>query len=217
MSQPYRHASAAHKMLTWPAIQQMIQRADPTKAPDMIRLIDEGSAFILSLPTSNLPQDEIEPDRPFQGMQMQYSRDRGGPHSTFPSLTFDVMTNLANSYFDTFNVLYPFMDRQTFMSENISKVYSEGFNGDSVSVSALLVFALGELAQAGIEGHPIHTQNGRPSGLRGGTAQRPPGLSLYNAARSKMGFVLTECDLENVQIYSLAAYVIRCSVIVNVG
>lgn len=192
-------------MLMWPAVQQIIQQSDPASTQDMTRLVNEGSAFILSLPFSNLPQDETVPERPFLGMQMQDSRTRGGARSVYPSLTLEVMNNLATSYFDSFNILYPFMDRQTFMSETINKVNSEGFNGDAVSVMALLVFALGELAQAGQEGPPIHGYQGRPSGLRGGSTERPPGLSLFNAARSKMGFVLTECDLENVQIFSLAA------------
>lgn len=125
---------------------------------------------------------------------------------TFPALDKDIMTTLATSYFDTFNLLYPFMDRQYFMQNTLVKVHSEGFEGDNDSVIALLVFALGEMAIEGAKGKPVNiSPRGRPSGVRGGTQTNPPGLSLFTEARRRIGFVLTDCELENVQIYSLAA------------
>jgi hypothetical protein len=69
------------------------------------------------------------------------------------------------------------------------------------------VFALGELAIEGSRGTPISSEKNRPSGVRGGSSQKPPGLALFNEARKRIGFVLTGCDLENVQIFSLAAFV----------
>jgi len=149
--------------------------------------------------------DDLIPYRPFVGMQMQATRAAGGPRVTFPDLTYDAMVNLATAYFDHFNFIYPFMDRQNFISDTLMKVNSEGFNGDTDSVIALLVFALGEVAMEGTRGNPIDVYRNRPSGVRGGTLARPPGLGLFNEARKRIGFVLTDCDLENVQIFSLAA------------
>jgi hypothetical protein len=157
--------------------------------------------------TPNLPLDELLVERPFVGMQMQATRATGAARVTFPDLTWETMHRLATSYFDTFNFMYPFMDRQNFISDTLVKVHTEGFNGDTDSVIALLIFALGELALLGSGGDPIEAYKGQPSGLRGGTLERPPGLALFNEARKRIGFVLTECDLENVQIFSLAAYV----------
>lgn len=206
-SQPYRHASAAHKMLTWPAIQQMLLAAVPGNLADLQSLEAEGSAFIVRMQkgTPNLPMDDFVPFRPFVGMQMQATRAAGGPRVTFPDLTYDTMLRLSTAYFDSFNFIYPFMDRQNFISDTLMKVNSEGFNGDTDSVIALLVFALGEVAMEGSRGNPIDIHRNRPSGVRGGTLDRPPGLGLFNEARKRIGFVLTECDLENVQIFSLAA------------
>jgi len=48
-SQPYRHASAAHRMLTWPAIQQLLLAAVPANLADLQSLEAEGSAFIISM------------------------------------------------------------------------------------------------------------------------------------------------------------------------
>jgi hypothetical protein len=208
-NQPYKHASAAHKILTWPAIQQMLSQALLSNIGDFRSLEAEGPAFIVRMQkgTPNLPLDVLLVERPFVGMQMQATRATGAARVTFPDLTWETMHRLATSYFDTFNFIYPFMDRQNFISDTLVKVHTEGFNGDTDSVIALLVFALGELALLGSRGDPIDVYKGRPSGLRGGTFERPPGLALFNEARKRIGFVLTECDLENVQIFSLAAYV----------
>jgi hypothetical protein len=200
-------------MLIWPAIQQLLLQALPSNIGDLTSLEQEGSAFIIRIQegTPKLSQDEALQDRPFVGMQSQATRVTGGARITFPGLTREIMHQLATAYFDTFNFIYPFMDRQNFISDTLTKVYTEGFNGDTESVIALLVFSLGELAIEGSRGNPIEVYNGRASGVRGGTASKPPGLALFNEARKRIGFVLTECDLENVQIYSLAAYVVSHS------
>lgn len=180
----------------------------PGADADLQSLEAEGSAFIVGLQqkgTPSLSLDIFLRSHSFEGMLTQATRNAGGERFTFPDLSYDIMLRLANSYFDTFNLIYPFMDRQTFLSETMIKVSSEGFNGDTDSVIALLVLALGELAAEGIRGMPLGSYNGRNSGLRGGTLERPPGLALFNEARKRIGFVLTECDLENVQIFSLAA------------
>lgn len=206
---PYRHASAAHKMLIWPAIRNVLVQANPENAEDLKTLQDDGSAFVVRVQKTmaNLPQDEGLPSQPFVGMQTQATRAVGVARVTFPDLTPQIMVDLANSYFDTFNLLYPFMDRQVFMSDILSRVQTEGFDGDTESVLALLIFALGDLASNAIHGPPIESHRGRASGVRGGSADRPPGLALFNEARKRIGFVLTSCDLENVQIFSLAACV----------
>jgi hypothetical protein len=208
-NQPYRHASAAHKMLTWPAVQQALQPMLNANVEDLQTLEAEGSAFVVRMQQGLplLPLNELMFDQPFLGMQMQSTRAAGGARVTFPDLDYNIMHQLATAYFDSFNLLYPFMDRQNFLSDTMTKVHTEGFNGDVDSVIALLIFALGAVASDGARGDPIEIYRGRPSGLRGGTAERPPGLPLFNEARKRMGFVLTECDLENVQIFSLAAYV----------
>ncbi|KAI9745485.1 MAG: hypothetical protein M1818_001019 [Claussenomyces sp. TS43310] len=207
INEPYRHASASHKMLTWPAIQQLLLKAYPSNLQDLQDLESEGSAFIIRMQkgTPNLPMDDELKHRPFVGMQMQATRTTGGPRVIFPDLTYDTMLRLAESYFDTFNLMYPFMDRQNFLSETMLKVSSEGFNGDTESVIALLVFALGQLALESTCGSETHVHRGRQGGLRIGSNDRPPGLALFNEARKRIGFVMTECDLENVQIFSLAA------------
>ena len=204
-SQPSWHA--AHKMLTWPAMQKLLLKSLPSNTWDFEALEQDGSAFLVRIQrgSPSLSRDEGLQESPFIGMQTQATRVAGGARITFPSLTQDMMHRLATAYFDTFNFIYPFMDRQNFISDTLTRVYTEGFDDDTDSVVALLVFALGELAIEGSRGNPTEVYKGRPSGVRGGTSLRPPGLVLFNEARKRIGFVLTECDLENVQIFSLAA------------
>jgi hypothetical protein len=209
-SQPYRHSPAAHKILTWPAIQQMLLHYLPTNIGDLKTLEPDGTALVVRVskgfPTFAL--DEGLQEQPFLGMQTQSTRNAGGARVTFPNLTMENMDRLATSYFNTFNLLYPFMDRQNFFLDILAKVQSEGFSGDTDSVIALLIFALGELAIQGSRGDPVDVENGRRSGVRGGSLSRPPGLSYFNEALKRIGFVLTSVELENVQIFSLAAYVL---------
>lgn len=193
-------------MLSWPAVQQLLLASRPSNLQDVLSLESEGSAFILQLQrgTHKLSLDDNLDQRPFVGMQMQATRTSGGSRVTFPDLNHDTMLSLAESYFDTFNLLYPFLDRQNFLLETLVKVNSEGFNGDTDSVIALLVFALGKLAidQGCVcESHAHHAGKG----VFKGSAERPPGLALFNEARKRIGFVMTECDLENVQVFCLAA------------
>ncbi|KAN0103432.1 hypothetical protein V8E51_011745 [Hyaloscypha variabilis] len=198
---------STHKMLTWPAIQQLLLQSLPSNLGDLKSFEQEGSAFIVRMQrgTPNLPLDESLEAQPFVGMQTQATTAIGGARIAFPALTRDMMDRFATAYFDTFNFIYPFMDRQNFTSDTLPRVHAEGFNGDTDSVIALLVFALGEVAIEGSRGNPIEVHQGRPSGVRGGTSSRPPGLALFNEARKRLGFVLTGCALENVQIFSLAA------------
>ncbi|CZT47340.1 related to acetate regulatory DNA binding protein FacB [Rhynchosporium secalis] len=206
-TQPYRHASAAHKILSWPALQQLMLQVLPSNAGDFKYLESDGTSFIVRMHSGQpkLPKDEPLQDRPFVGMQSQATRNIGAPRVTFPALTRDAMYRLTAAYFDTFNFLYPFMDRRTFESDTLAKVCSEGFDGDVDSVIALMIFCLGEVAIEGLTGNPIGEYKGLPSGIRGGSDGRPPGLALFNEARKCLGFVLTDSELENVQIFSLFA------------
>jgi hypothetical protein len=207
--QPYRHASAAHKMLTWPAIKQLLSQSMGKNIGDTMGLEREGSAFIVRLHkgSPNLPLDELVLDQPFVGMHSQATRTTGGSCVAFPGLDYSTMLQLSTAYFDTFNGVYPFMDQQIFLQDTMARVWFEGFNGDTDSVIALLVFALGQLAIDDQRGSSGPSVNKRSSAIEG-TSLVPSSLGLFNEARKRLGFVLTKCDLENVQIFSLAAYVL---------
>lgn len=205
----YRHYTASHKILLWPAIQQLLLQVAPSNNGNG-KFLERGSVFMVRIQASRPPLSlDIDlQEKPFVGMQSLASRVAGGSRTTFPGLSQEAMLQLTISYFDTFNFLYPFMDRQTFLSDTLVKVMSEGFDGDMESVIALLIFALGEVALEGSCGSPVDIYQARPSGIRGGSGtSKPPGLSFFNEAMKRIGCVLTECSLENVQMFCLAACV----------
>jgi hypothetical protein len=111
----------------------------------------EGSAFIVRMQEEipELPWDEALPEIPFVDMQTQATRSLGGARFIFPSPSWDTMRDLAIAYFDTFNLIHPFLDGEDFFSDTPSKLHREGFGGDADSIIALLVFVLGEVVTIG--------------------------------------------------------------------
>ncbi|GAB1311437.1 hypothetical protein MFIFM68171_01647 [Madurella fahalii] len=204
----YQYVSSVHQMLKWPAIQQLLVSIQPKlHSLDLSTLEREGPAitFTLSGPSGQaLPTDTSLPLAQSGGIGIGNPAAGQVPLPT-RDLSWDAMQRLSKAYFDTINLFFPIVNRQSFMSETLPAVFNRGFSDNMSSTIALLVFALGEVALAGSEGHPTHVYNGRTSGVKGGTKDRPPGLDLFNEARRRMGFNLTECSLENVQIFALAS------------
>lgn len=131
--------------------------------------------------------------------------DRGGFYnSTSPLLSARKAKEYAAAYFDTFGVLYPVLDEDVFMTGVVARVLQNGFvDGDIDAVLALTVFALGQTAIEGTLGGSIRSHDGGPSGFRGGSVENPPGIELFCEARRRLGFVVTSCSLENIQILLL--------------
>ncbi len=75
-NQPYRHASAAHKILAWPALQQLLLQILPANVGDMKTLETDGTSFLVRVYNgqNRLPMDESLQERPFVGMQTQATR-----------------------------------------------------------------------------------------------------------------------------------------------
>ena len=206
-SSPYRRVAAAHKLLLWPAIREILDSVGIDTSEDLEPLGQAGTQWLIRVlqrkcNRAGLPLDVNLESRPFAGMQTS----RASQRVIFPDLTAEHMQNISSVYFNTFNFLYPLLDREIFYSHTLHKVTTEGFGeGDVESVIALLVMALGQCALDGSIGEPVPDGSSRLSGIRGGTVERPPGLSLFNEARRRIGFLMTQCELENVQIFSLAA------------
>ncbi|EAQ89365.1 hypothetical protein CHGG_05984 [Chaetomium globosum CBS 148.51] len=204
----YRYVSSVHQMLKWPAMQQLLMSIQP-KLPniDLSVLEREGPASMVALRRSSINSLPTDPStQPGRGSTISVHGSVAGQNSiTVSDLNWETMQRLAKAYFDSFNLLCPVLNRQPFVSETLPALFNRGFDDSMASTIAFLVFALGEVAIAGYEGSPIHVYNGRASGIKGGTKEAPPGLHLFNEARRRMGFNLTSCSLENVQIFELAS------------
>lgn len=69
-------------------------------------------------------------------------------------------------------------------------------DGDSKAVVTLFVFALGQVAVEGSSGAALGPVHSKPSGIRGGTAVRRPGLELFNEGSRRMGLMLLSRDFD---------------------
>lgn len=204
----YKYVSSVHQMLAWPAVQQLLSSAQPKiRAFDLSSIDRERPAGILRLhtpPAHSMPTTTtLAPATSGPGVG-----PRGPPPSTVPieagGLSWETMQRLSKAYFNSFHLQAPILDRHAFLSGTMPSVFNQGFSQDMTSTIAFLVFALGEVALAAADGMPVHASHGRPSGVKGGSKEHPPGLVFFNEARRRMGFNLTECSLENVQIFALA-------------
>lgn len=190
------HISVSHKVFLWPAVYRQFALGGAKTFPDLRPLAWVGSAWLMrkdELGVGNLPCDEVIP----------FSSITSGC-VLFPDLSFAQVENYSAAYFNTFNRLFPILDRNLFVDGVLTRLSRQGYKDDDPeSVLALLVCALGQLAREGVFEIPASTSHGEPSGFRGGTTERPPGLSLFNQARRRVGIVATKCSLETVQILLL--------------
>jgi hypothetical protein len=155
-----------------------------------------------------LPSDGLQPVGIPSNSTLQIPLHLSGSTSTLnlspPSVDWETMQRLSKAYFDVINMLHPILDRQWFNSNVLSSIINNGFQEGALSSLVLLVFALGEVALTTSE-VPISAYKQRPSGIKGGTIDRPPGLAYFNEARKRMGFGISEVSLENVQMFALAS------------
>lgn len=204
LQRSYKHLTVAHKVLLWPAVYLHILNSGVAAASDLQYVLQDGTPWFINLELTKhpetLPWDTVMETYPIPQSQPQAIR------VGFPQLTVDNVQRMTEAYFNTFNTISPILDRDSFMADVVGSVMRNGYaDGDPSACLALMVFALGQVAIDGVYGSPISNFNGSPSGLRGGTAERPPGLDLFNEARRRIGFNVHACTLENVQIHLLQA------------
>jgi len=214
-SRPYRYAGGVHQMFAWPVLQQLLENQGLKLAGVNAGAIEhDGPAIVLGIDDAKarLPSEPAGPllvtDYPAARLSTPAPGGAGSLPLPTSALTWDAMQRLCKAYFDTFNFLFPVLDRQTFFSGIMTSILNDGLGDGISSTLAFLVFALGEAAIAGTQGVPVTLYNNRPSGVRGGTVSKPPGIALFNEARKRMGFSLTDCSLENVQVFALAGWAI---------
>jgi len=202
LQRSYQHLTAAHKVLLWPAVYLHILNIGVSAASDLQYVLQDGTPWFIHLELAKHPE-------PLHWDTAMRTYPIPQPRSTevrvgFADITPESVQRMTDAYFNTFNILFPILDKDIFMTEVVEPVMHNGFaDGDPAACLTLLVLALGQVAIEGVHGTPISNTNGGPSGLRGGTAEKPPGLDLFNEARRRVGFNVHACTLENVQILLL--------------
>lgn len=205
LQRSYRHLTAAHKIILWPAVYLHIINSSAAAAADLNFVLQDGTPWFIHLELKKHPY--TLPCHSERFSLLANGTQQGDSRTGFPSLSMVDIHRLTDAYFNKFNIIHPILDRSTFDETMMKPLLHNGYqNGDPVSCVALLVLALGQVAIDGVYGQPIgYSTDGTPSGLRGGTVDKPPGLEIFNEARRRIGFVMNMCTLENVQIYLLQA------------
>lgn len=200
----YQELTVPHKVFLWPSISSLIAETGIRAASDIQRISEKGTPWlvVLEMDKHNLP---LSCGHCQSNPGLGCWSDGGGFYNpTSPLLSARKARKYADAYFDTFGVLYPVLDQDVFMTRVVARVLQNGYvDGDIDAVSALTVFALGQTAIEGTLGGSIGSHDGGPSGFRGGSVENPPGIELFCEARRRLGFVLTSCSLENIQILLL--------------
>ncbi|KAK3065776.1 hypothetical protein LTR53_018049, partial [Teratosphaeriaceae sp. CCFEE 6253] len=207
VQQPYQHLTVPHKIILWPGIYIHLLNSNIPAAPDLQFVLQEGTHWLIKREMAKHP-DPLRSDigLPNFSINLTPAQHVQGAKVAFLTLTIQLIQEYCNAYFNTFNVLYPILERETFMNGTVARLLREGYgDGDAGSVLALMGFALGKVAVEGVHQRPVSMVNGQPCGFRGGQVDEPLGLEIFNEGRRRLGFVMTECSLENVQINLLQA------------
>ncbi|KAK4942891.1 hypothetical protein LTR10_017467 [Elasticomyces elasticus] len=181
---------SAHRTIHWPGIQRSLSPS-------------------LSVAVRNL--DMTYPTHVESGRASLQPTIRGQATMTtgdwLSSLSISCVKELSNAYFETFNRVYPFVDRDHYFLNTLAVVVREGFGYDIESSLVLNVMALGCLGlkafqQGGFDspGHDTLTL------LIGQSMDEEiPGLSFFNEARKRVGFCMCDRDIQSCQYYLSSA------------
>lgn len=207
LQQTYQHLTVPHKIVLWPSIYIHLINTGIQATSDLQYVLQEGTPWFIRQEMQKhmkgLPSDVALP----YYVMNSAAREQGySSNVAFPTLTIQQIQEQCDAYFNTFNVLFPLLNRDAFMNQTVAPLLRDGYaDGDPNAVLALLVFALGQVAIEGVFERPISISEGQPSGFRGGTLENPPGLAIFNEARRRIGFNFTQSTLETVQIMMLQA------------
>jgi hypothetical protein len=195
----YRYASAASQMMDWPKVRQVLESLKNSPMPDGLTLRRTMQISSKPLPLGRVHAMPISSDGSLN-VNMAFAELEYSP----ATINWDVVHRLSKAFFDTYNLVHHILDRDAFGS-NIPNVMSCGFGEDIHTVLLFLVLALGEFALSVSSGFPVLIDKGHSADIDVASTDRPPGMVYFNEARKRMGFVLAESSLENVQMFSLAA------------
>lgn len=203
-----------HRVVAWPSVYAHLATSEIAAAADLPNIVRQRTPWFLKQELvkhpCSLTSDVGLASVPIDSPTVEH---RWSPNVTFPFLGIQQVMEYSDTYFNTFNMLDPILDQEHFVHTTIARLLQEEYaKNDSSGVLALLVFALAEVATAGTYGQPLSESDTHTSGFRGGTLHEPPGLAMFNEARSRLSFVTSQGSLENVQIMLLqATYYEACS------
>jgi hypothetical protein len=198
---PYFDRIEPRQVMTWPAVAGMLQ-AYTSQVPEWDGGSTGGEKWLLKV--SKAGEAPLQANGP---TTLVFAPDDATPvwNSNTVVLMPTLIENLCQAYFRTFHCIFPLLDPTHFYDVSLPQAIGTSFDeNDPSSTLVLLVLTLGTVAQEGSFGNPIvDATTGRRSGIRGGSASRPPGLIYLNEALRRVGTMLPAYDLPVLQSFIL--------------
>jgi hypothetical protein len=129
------------------------------------------------------------------------------PEQWLDTLSLSTVKGLSNAYFNTFNRIFPFLDRDYYFANTLSSVVGQGFGYDIDSCLVLSVMALGCLGAKAFEEGDYHNDDklARTGVIHNLMVQDVPGKALFIESRRRIGACSCSKDIEISQYYLTAA------------
>lgn len=181
---------SAHQTIHWTGVRQSLPR----------ELVDIVSRIDSSYPT------RLEFERPPLNATIHPDvNNRFG--DWLATLSISCVKELSNAYFDTFNRVYPFIDRDHYFSSTLAVVVREGFGYDMETCLVLNVMTLGCMAIKAYQEGEFDTSHYAtlPSLVIQILDEDVSGLSFFNEARRRVGFCLCDRNIQSCQYYLTSA------------
>lgn len=181
---------SAHQTIHWPGIQASL--------PSNVSM--EIARLAKAYPT------HLESNRP--SFSPNIAAQAGASTTDWlSSLSLSAVKDLSNAYFDTFNHIFPFIDRDYYFLNTLAVVVREGFGSDMESCLVLNVMALGCMGlRAFEEGGFDMSLTMEPTALIHKIMEEDvPGSSFFNESRRRVGLCLCERDIQSCQYYLTSA------------
>lgn len=181
---------SAHQTIHWPGVQALL----PHGLASTVRSLEKS--YPTQLESAQLPLSPI-----VSAHHVPLTGD------WLASLSLTCVKDLSNAYFDTFNRVYPFIDRDFYFLRTLAVVVREGFGYDIESCLVLNVMALGCMGlKAYEEGGFTTTHHTSINALiRHVMDEEISGLSFFNEARRRVGLCLCDHDFQASQYYLTSA------------
>lgn len=185
---PSKLSFSAHQAIHWPGLHSIqLSGIFPTGG--------EGSNIFLS---------DVELEGPRYPEQTQIEIF---PDDWLATLSLSTVKGLSNAYFNTFNRIFPLIDRDYYFLNTLSTVVGEGFNYDIESCLVLSVMALGCLGAKAFEEGGYHNEDKLPTTgvVQTLLNQNVPGQQLFDESRRRIGLCSSAKDIQISQYYLTAA------------
>ncbi|KAL4925272.1 Zn(II)2Cys6 transcription factor [Aspergillus undulatus] len=132
-----------------------------------------------------------------------------GDAASLGNLSVSLVRGLCDSYFATFHLAYPVVDRTFFLRHTLPTAIHGEFGYDVESCVVLVVMALGCWSKLGLAEVTEYSAPSQRRLSRGSISQESldgsiPGLNFFNESRKRIGWLINDHCLQSCQYYLLS-------------